>query len=428
MVWAASSTTSELSGVAKVRLAAVVRSAYLPPAPGPPQAPRAQGARLRGRPATRRARDRHTPRSGLTAGHQIGCRHRAVPPDRSRVPRGVPSPWQFRSSVRTSALPSRWSGLAALQHWHSRRSLPRPDGSSLHKLSSGGPLALAEDERADQLVRERLAARVPQRPEVAEVAGQRVQEVDDRAQDDHAGPQGPPVGLAEQADAHRLLAPGLAGPAQGAELVPQRQADREELEEDAEDHEDRDVRPGAAVGGTLEHDRARQVEQRDDERVDQGGGDPAAPAGERVPLVVAGPVGIGPGVATDLDMAGGPVGDRHTETRGRLEAGVGRPQPHDRFGARTSWTPFQRHPPPSLAVTALPSITGSRPARQSAALRRLEGSRRPPAAYQTASRSVPRQPGGRLVAARRTLGSHWSAAQRPQGVDHLRPGELLDRK
>src|SRR4051812_15358563 len=70
-----------------------------------------------------------------------------------------------------------------------------------------------DDDRVHDLVGERLTLGVPDRPQEAEVAGDRVDDVQEVAADRQAGPDHLPVGLAQQPGLQDLLADRLTGPA-----------------------------------------------------------------------------------------------------------------------------------------------------------------------------------------------------------------------
>src|SRR3569833_2195924 len=113
-----------------------------------------------------------------------------------------------------------------------------------HRASGGllrpGLLALdlrrdllpADHDGADQLVGEGLPLRVPQRPEVAEVAREAVQDVQQRAAEREPAAERLTRGLPDHADVQPVLAEARAGAALPEDLVPDPEPDRAGVAED----------------------------------------------------------------------------------------------------------------------------------------------------------------------------------------------------
>jgi succinyl-CoA synthetase alpha subunit len=163
----------------------------------------------------------------------------------------------------------------------------------------GLALSLGEHHRAHDLVRERLAAGVPQRPQVAEVAGQGVDDVAQVAEEAHAPAHRLAVGHADQAQVQHLLAPALPGPSHQDGAVVDPDAERDQVEQERDQ-----AGPGArglARVGAAEQQHGQERGDGRDQVVDQVGADPLGPVGQRPAHVVAGLV---------LDVAAGGRGRR----------------------------------------------------------------------------------------------------------------------
>src|ERR1017187_2295317 len=85
-----------------------------------------------------------------------------------------------------------------------------------------------DDDRAQDLVSEGLPLGIPERPQVADVAGNPVQDVHDVTGEGHPPADRLAGGLADELDVQCLLAPGLPGPASQNPAVVDTDAERDD--------------------------------------------------------------------------------------------------------------------------------------------------------------------------------------------------------
>jgi Family of unknown function (DUF6350) len=145
-----------------------------------------------------------------------------------------------------------------------------------------------DDDRVADLVGEGLVLGVPERGEVADVAGERVEDVGQRADEGAAEAGDLSVALPNYPDVQDALADGLAGAALPVE-VPQADAeDVEPADEQRDEAAGRDPAAGGAGGlvdgdgldGGEVDDEADPVGDQQDDVVDEPGPDPLPPGGE----------------------------------------------------------------------------------------------------------------------------------------------------
>jgi hypothetical protein len=145
-----------------------------------------------------------------------------------------------------------------------------------------------DDDRAADLVGEGLVLGVPERGEVADVAGQRVEDVGQRAQEGAAEAGDLSVALPNYPDVQDALADGLPGAALPVEVPQADDEDVEQAEQQRDDGAGRDSAAGGAGGlvdgdgldGGEVVDQADPVGDQQGDVVDEPGADPLPPGGE----------------------------------------------------------------------------------------------------------------------------------------------------
>ena len=166
---------------------------------------------------------------------------------------------------------------------------PHEDEDDGVGVAVGVPASGLDDDGVADLVGEGLVLGVPERGEVADVAGEGVEDVGQRAHEGAAEPGELSVALPNYPDVHDALADGLAGAALPVEVP---QADAEGVEPPDEHGDDSAARRPAAgdgVGGGVDGeglegrevvDEAGPVGDHQADVVDEPGTDPLPPGGE----------------------------------------------------------------------------------------------------------------------------------------------------
>ena len=147
-----------------------------------------------------------------------------------------------------------------------------------------------DDDRVADLVGEGLVLGVPERGEVADVAGERVEDVGQRADEGAAEAGDLSVALPNYPDVHGALADGLAGAALPVEVPEADAEDVEPADEQRDEAAGRDPAAGGAGGlvdgdgldGGEVDDQAEPVGDQQDDVVDEPGPEPLPPGGESV--------------------------------------------------------------------------------------------------------------------------------------------------
>src|SRR4051794_16520013 len=110
-----------------------------------------------------------------------------------------------------------------------------------------------DDQSAADLVRERLALVVPERPQPSDVAGQTVEQMREVTHERHTRADRLAAGLADQLEVEHLLADRLSRPAHADEPVPYEQRQRAEVTQ----HHERCSETAADRGADRGEDVAR---------------------------------------------------------------------------------------------------------------------------------------------------------------------------